>query len=438
MLHLAELTPAKTGLHQQPSVGVLAETPRPGAAIIMWPLLRIDRPCLVGRVIPFDAFTDTRGVHKVGRSQVQILSLLAAIFSHEIIATPAANCINGFFAGLTCLQNLWQPNFHIIQSTKLAPHGAIMGVQVVDCSLITAVVNLPLELKMKIRLPYRRRLLGKSSQPQASSRSHDNKWSEWIKSGVASFFGASLASLLTLWITLATLESFKAEENLRQLALNDLYRPLVKSTSECNSNRIKLLNSLARYEGWLKIASGYLTEFSNNSRADEIGEILMPTSKNYGEFVDKVMDSLDEVGKYNTIVAACERENMDGWMTLSIVVGVDEEFSKIAEIRLKAMSGLEGPIRDDDMFLQLIINPKSGMSVLFALSDGMNGNQSRALAVVDKLKFELKKSSDHASKVYKQQEELYLSIMRSDNELNRLFLRNLRSRFSKTPTSYIE
>ncbi|MFW5332419.1 hypothetical protein [Hydrogenophaga sp. ZJX-1] len=289
---------------------------------------------------------------------------------------------------------------------------------------------------MKIKLPYRRRLLVKNLQPQMSSKLNDNKWSELLRSGAASFFGASLASILTLWITLTTLESFKAEENLRQLALNDLYRPLIKSSSECNSNRIKLLNSLAHYEGWLKIASGYLAEFSSNSRSDEINGNLMPTSKNYGEFVDKVTISLDEIGKYSTIVIACERENMDGWMTLAIVVGVDKEFSNIAAIRMKAMSGLEGVIRDDDIFLQLITNPKSGISMMLALSDGMNGNQSRTLAVVDKLKSGLKKSSDHASKVYKQQEDLYFSIMKSDNELNRLFLKNLRDRFSKTPTSY--
>lgn len=291
---------------------------------------------------------------------------------------------------------------------------------------------------MKVDLPYRRRTASVEPTSVASAPAKESRWTDLLRSGAASFFGASLASIFTLWITLGTLESFKAEENLRELALNDLYRPIIKATSECTANKHQLMNSLAMFEGQLKLASGYLEEFSSNPRSSEIRDELMPTSDTFSRFIENVGKTIEEVGKHTSSASSCDREIMDNWMTLAIVLGVDREFSDLATARLKLMSDIESPIRDEDMIIQWITKPKTGISMLLAASDGMSGNKSRSASLFAKFTSELKKSSDHASKVYKQHEDAYIALIKLDNEINRLFLKNLRGRFSITPTTLLQ
>ena len=290
---------------------------------------------------------------------------------------------------------------------------------------------------MNIQIPYRRRKSIAEEKILQSAKPKRGAGPSVVLTWISSFLGAFLASALTLWVTLNTLESFKAEENLRQLALNELYRPLVKSTIECNSKRTQYLNLLAMHEGHLKIISGYAQELSKIPRGEEIGGLLTPPPEVAMKQFEDVSSRLTQAFTLSNEIIACERENLDNWATLGSILGIDQDFSKTRFERMKATIPKLGLIRDDEFILKLINDPKFGMSLATAIHDGASGNPTRLSAVMDRLKSELKKTSSHASRVYAQEREIYLYVQKSDFEINKLMLTNLKERFAKTPSSYL-
>lgn len=289
---------------------------------------------------------------------------------------------------------------------------------------------------MKPDIPYRRRQRFATKDP-IKTTSPISAIGRFLSSGIASFIGASVASIITLIFTLNTLESFKADENIRSLALNELYKPIVESSAKCRDARHSFIRKLTEYQGYFKVISGYLSEIENHARRDEISELIKPSENQIAELFEKISKLAEEIFNLQTIANNCEINTSQEWQTLAAVLGLVPEFEALARERVLEQLKPGSLVRDDDIFLGLILRPKQSLSILLAIQDGKDGSPSRYDAAMQKIKSELVKTSAHIDKTVKEHETLYLALLKSDAEIRTLFLKELSKRFQRSPASYL-
>lgn len=297
-----------------------------------------------------------------------------------------------------------------------------------------------------MEIPYKRRL--RENSLKIKSTSSINTASKKIKNGAsiaagvlsrtiitftASLAGAVIASFASIYFTLTTLESFKAEESLRQFAISDLYRPLREKAAECLSIRSNALGALASYAGLLKSLNGYANEYLKNDALRNINtsgaEVLIePIIDKLGNFAKVAMEG-------QAAAASCQHVTNNMAIEAATVLGLNKKYEELRAMQIDRLPKSVRMMRDDDILMSIITNPSGTIALAMAINDGASGDTARMISAFSKLKSSLEKSLKQASSALKYEEKIAALAYKEDSERAQLFLSNLKNRFELTPQS---
>lgn len=249
----------------------------------------------------------------------------------------------------------------------------------------------------------------------------------------ASLAGAVIASFASIYFTLTTLESFKAEEALRQFAVSDLYRPLREKTSECLLLRSNALSALATYSGILKSINGYADKYmkDENLRTVNLSGIeglAKPMLEHLAEYGTKAMEG-------QRAANTCRHATNNMAVETATVLGLNKEYEDLLEKQIRRRPKFVSLMHEDDILLSFITNPSQTIALGMAIKDGLEGDKIRMTSALGKLKSSLEKSIKQSESAYKYEEEMTSLAYKEDSEIARLFLSNLKHRFELTPKS---
>lgn len=258
-----------------------------------------------------------------------------------------------------------------------------------------------------------------------------------ISRGLITFFaalaGAVLASFASVYFTLTTLESFKAEESLRQFAIADLYRPLRERSSECLSKRADALAALAGYSGMLKSANGYANEYFLNEKLKGVdftgAEVLVKP------LMDQLTDFAKKAVEGKKIAGDCQLQINNMALELAVVLGVDKEYEDQRKVQINRRPKAILMFGGDDLFVSIFDNPAGTVALILAMKDGMEGEKTRMISSFARIKSLLEKSLRQSEKALTYEKKMQELAYLEDSERTQLFLINLKKRFEVTPRS---
>lgn len=246
---------------------------------------------------------------------------------------------------------------------------------------------------------------------------------------LASLIGAAFATVLTL----NYLEPFRAEENLRKFALTEIYKPMRAKAVECLALRTQRYVAMGQTS--VLVGLGYAT-FQLVSKGPDFANT--PATPQQVEPLTRELNAAMKVVSENTaLLSTCALELDNMRKELATVLSLTNELEALEILNRKARPKEIPFIKKSNATIDMLIHPEKLIAIIRAGQDGADGHVTRGVAAaqkVDSLIVELMKGFNAAAA---QEERLIAIVSREDREINELFLRNLKTRFEKTPTSYL-
>lgn len=244
---------------------------------------------------------------------------------------------------------------------------------------------------------------------------------------------AAIGTTFSSMIAINYLEKFKAEEAIRNMALIQLYQPYKEKINQCHGKMTETIKNAGIIEGINGLAVSYLAisvdspnemrEISSNSEmVTLLSGVLEPYSKASNNMLQSRIEAI-----------ACERAIEHAGHELATVLNLNGQYQDLLEKHKKLKVQ---PVKSDNnsnLMFHFLTNPKLTHSIIQGFRDSEDGNPTRGIAALSKIRSELIKSHKASSA-----ELEYFSgeLRRSqafEKEVAELFLRELKRRFEKLP-----